>query len=331
MSAQHTLRVYGHEWAQHLLRAAVLARRTGHAYLLTGPEQVGKTTLARGLAQALTCTAPVDTGLGACGRCRACRLAAGEGHPDHHLVEPVGGTLKVEQIRDVIREAQLAPIEAPYKVFILCEFDRATASAANALLKTLEEPGPTTRLLLTSSRPAGLLPTIVSRCQILNLRPVPTATIAAALQERWGMASEQAFLLAGLSGGRPGWAIRAAGQPETWERYRRYLSDMEHLLHQGSLERMHYAARLADDADVETALQSWLLWWRDVLLVQQNGDNLILHRDRLETIRQMAGQIPATQVRRFLQALLTTATYLRQTVNTQLALEALLLKAPRLG
>ncbi|MDW8268455.1 MAG: DNA polymerase III subunit delta' C-terminal domain-containing protein, partial [Anaerolineae bacterium] len=228
-------------------------------------------------------------------------------------------------------EAQLSPVEAPYKVFILCEFDRATAAAANALLKTLEEPSATTRLLLTSSRPAGLLPTIVSRCQVLNLRPVPTATIAAALQDDWGVAPEQAALLAGLSGGRPGWAITAVSRPETWERYRRYLADMESLLQQNGFERMQYAARLAGDAEVETVLQSWLLWWRDVLLVQQNCLNLILHRDHLPTLREVAGRIPSTQVRRFLQALLQTAAYLRQTVNAQLALEALLLKAPQMG
>ncbi|MCX7851867.1 MAG: DNA polymerase III subunit delta' [Caldilineales bacterium] len=330
MNHPQRLRVYGHEWAQDLLRTAVLGGRTSHAYLFTGPEQVGKTTLARSLAQALTCAAPEDEGVGACGRCRSCRLAAGEGHPDHHLIEP-GGTLKVEAVRDVIREAQLSPVEAPYKVFILCEFDRATAAAANALLKTLEEPSATTRLLLTSSRPAGLLPTIVSRCQVLNLRPVPTATIAAALQDDWGVAPEQAALLAGLSGGRPGWAITAVSRPETWERYRRYLADMESLLQQNGFERMQYAARLAGDAEVETVLQSWLLWWRDVLLVQQNCLNLILHRDHLPTLREVAGRIPSTQVRRFLQALLQTATYLRQTVNAQLALEALLLKAPQMG
>lgn len=327
----HPLRVYGHEWAQDLLRTAVLGGRTAHAYLFTGPEQVGKTTLARGLAQALTCTAPVNEGLGACGRCRSCRLAAGEGHPDHHRIEPSGGTLKVEQIRDVIREAQLSPVEAPFKVFILCEFDRATAAAANALLKTLEEPSATTRLLLTSSRPAGLLPTIVSRCQVINLRPVPATTIAAALQADRGIEPEQAALLAGLSGGRPGWAITAATRSEVWERYRRYLADMENLLRQNGYERMQYAARLAGDAEVETVLQSWLLWWRDVLLVQQHGDHLVLHRDRLPTLRAMADRIPSAQVRRFLQALLQTATYLRQTVNAQLALEALLLKAPQMG
>ncbi len=166
-------------------------------------------------------------------------------------------------------------------MFILCEFDRFTAAAANALLKTLEEPSATTRWWLTSSRPAGLLPTIVSRCQVLGLRPVPTATIAAALQATWGMTSEQATLLAGLSGGRPGWAMTVAARPEAWERHRRSMADMERLMQQTSVERMHYAARLADDADVETVLQSWLLWWRDVLLVQQGCDPLILHHDRL--------------------------------------------------
>jgi DNA polymerase-3 subunit delta' len=330
--SNHLLRVDGHEWAQRLLQASVLSGRSSHAYLFTGPDQVGKTTLALAFAQALTCTSPQPgPGLGACGRCRACRLAAEGGHPDHRLVEAQGGQLKIEQVRDLIREAALSPIEGRYKIFILPGFDRANANAANALLKTLEEPTDSTRLLLTSSQAAGLLPTITSRCQTLNLRPLPATVIAAALQAGWGAAPAQADLLAGLSAGRPGWAVQMLTRPDAWAKQQQRLSDGQALARQSRVERLAYAARLADADDLETTLRSWLLWWRDVLFVQQGCGQLIVHREQEQLVRAAAGASQPGDVRRFLAALMTTAAYLRLNVNMQLAIENLLLKAPSMA
>ncbi|NOX62783.1 MAG: DNA polymerase III subunit delta' [Chloroflexi bacterium] len=210
--------VFGHEWAQRLLRAAVIEGRTAHAYLIEGPAQVGKTTLARALAQALTCESPqADEGLGACGRCRSCRLAADEGHPDHRFIKAGGGQIKIEQVRELIREAMLSPVEGQYKVFIISSFERANPSAANALLKTLEEPTPTTRIVLTTTEISALLPTIISRCQILHLRPLSRETVAEALVNGWGAPEEQARMLAGFSEGRLGWAVDMATRPELWQ------------------------------------------------------------------------------------------------------------------
>lgn len=326
------LRVYGHDWAQRLLQASVLSGRTSHAYLFTGPDQVGKTTLALAFAQALTCTSPQPgPGLGSCGRCRSCRLAAEGGHPDHRLVEAQGGQLKIEQVRDLIREAALSPIEGRFKVFILPGFDRANANSANALLKTLEEPTDSTRILLTSSQAAGLLPTITSRCQTLSLRSLPAVAIAAALQEGWGAAPAPADLLAGLSAGRLGWAVQMLTRPDAWARQQQRLSEGQSLARQNRVERLAYAARLADSDDLETTLRSWLLWWRDVLFVQQGCGELIVHRDQQQQVQVAAAASPPGDVRRFLAALMTTAGYLRQNVNVQLALENLLLKAPSMA
>lgn len=328
----YLLRVYGHDWAQRLLQASVLSGRSSHAYLLTGPDQVGKTSLALAFAQALTCESPQPgPGLGACGRCRSCRLAAEGGHPDHRLVEPQGGQLKIEQVRDLIREAALSPIEGPYKVFILPGFDRANANSANALLKTLEEPTDSTRILLTSSQAAGLLPTITSRCQALSLRALPAHTIALALQEGWEVAPAQAALLAGLSAGRLGWAVQMATQANAWAKQQQRLLEGQALVRQNTVERLAFAARLAESDDLEATLRGWLLWWRDVLFVQQGCVDLVVHKDQLEQMQAMAGVARPAEVRRFLAALMTVAGYLRQNVNLQLAVENLLLKAPAMA
>ncbi len=323
------LHVYGHDWAQNLLRSAVLAGSTSHAYLFAGPDQIGKTTLARALAQALTCEKPIATeGLGACGRCRACRLAAEGGHPDHRLIEPQGAQIKIEQVRDLIREATLSPIEGHYKVFIIRSFDRANPSAANALLKTLEEPTDSTRILLTSSQSSSLLATITSRCQVLHLRPLPEETVSVSLQSGWDIPEERANLLAGLSVGRFAWALEMATSEAAWQSHIERTQSAQALVEQDAVERLAYARKLDSESDPLVILRDWLWWWRDVLLVQQACTDRVVNRDQLSLLEATAEATQPADVRRFLEALMSTATYLRRNVNSLLALEALLLKVP---
>ncbi len=329
MTGDATLVVYGHDWAQRLLRSAVMAGRSAHAYLITGPEQIGKSTLARAFAQALCCEAPQDkTGLGACGHCRACRLVHDGSYPDLRLVEPVNDQIRIEQVRDLIREAALSPTSGRHKVFVVPSFERANANAANALLKTLEEPTETTRILLTSNEAAGLLPTITSRCQIVALRSLPADEVAASLQAGWGAPPERARLLAGLSGGRLGWAINTHEQPGLWDRQQSHLDDTIRLVHEGVVKRLEYAARLAEGEDVQITLRSWMFWWRDVLMLQRGCDDLVVNGDRLAQLQTMAARLPEAEVRRYLQALMTSVNLLRLTVSVPLALENLLLKMP---
>lgn len=321
--------VFGHAWAQRLLQSAVLSGRASHAYLFAGPDQIGKTTLARAFAQALTCHSPrpAENGLGACGQCRSCRLAASGSHPDHRLIEPEGDQLKIEQMRDLIREATLSPIEGRYKIFIIRRFDFANTHAANALLKTLEEPSDSTRILLTSGQGA-LLPTITSRCQVLNLRTLPLPTLAAALCTGWQAPPEQAELLARLSGGRLGWAVQMLAQPANWQARHDRLHALLELTRQRPVERLTFAAGLAKSNNSEETLHDWLLWWRDVLLVQHACDHLIVNLDQRQQLHTLAAATLPGEVRRFIEALIAASQHLRQNVNTQLALEALLLKMP---
>ena len=330
MASDSLIHVYGHTWVQQMLQKVVLSGRTSHAYLFVGPDQVGKSTLARAFAQAITCESPVaGDGLGACGQCRSCRLAAEGGHPDHRFVEPSNGQIKIEQIRNLIREANLSPVEGRYKVFVIRAFDRANPSAANSLLKTLEEPSETTRILLTSSQSVGILPTITSRCQVLHLRPLPIRDVSTVLQSEWAMSAERADLLANLSGGRIGWAIQLGSEPELWQVHEQRVEQIQELVQQDIVERMVYAEKLAAHPDVEATLREWLFWWRDVLLVQQDCHDLIINIDRAEAIQRLAQTTNPGDVRRFVEAIMETAGYLRRNVSKRLAIEALLLKVPR--
>ena len=174
--------VTGHTWAiEHLVRSLEHGR-VRHAYLITGPAGIGKTTLARAFAQAVNC---LDGQNRPCGVCRACKLIAHDGHADVNLVQAEGNTLKIEQVRDLQRMLSLRPVEGRYRVVILRRFQEASGPAMDALLKTLEEPPPYVILLLTADTPDGLLPTIKSRCQPINLRLLPATMIRHALESRW--------------------------------------------------------------------------------------------------------------------------------------------------
>jgi DNA polymerase III subunit delta' len=164
--------VVGNTWAIELLAQAVRTGRVSHAYLFVGPEQIGKATLAKAFAQALVCErASGPAGDGApCGECRACRRVAEGRYPDVQIIAAEKNFIQIDQIRTLQLDAAVAPLEGKRKVFIVQEIERATPAAANALLKTLEEPPPNVVLVLTSNRRDMVLPTVLSRCQILGLR-----------------------------------------------------------------------------------------------------------------------------------------------------------------
>ena len=329
----------GHDRVVDLLARSIEAGRASHAYLLAGPSQVGKMTVATELASALNCLSDAPP----CGECDQCERIARAVHADVRVVGP--GTaptqdgrsrvlVGIDQVRDVQREASLKPYEGACRVFIFDRAERLSEEASNSLLKTLEEPPDQVVLVLLAQDAEALLPTLVSRCQVLELRPVPRTTLARELMARYELDDARADEIARVSGGRPGWAIEAATHPDVLERLAERLGTIEQVVKGTLEERFAYAEKLASifgrDRDaVRDELDSWSGWWRDVLVVKEQAPDLVTHPSRLETLTQAADALPSTQVAGALEAIQQTQFYLERNANPRLALEELMLRLPR--
>ncbi len=287
-------------------------------------------TLARAFATALLCR---ETGAAPCGKCRACRLLATTArHPDLYVVESehAGADLKIEQIRELQRQLSVSPLEGRWKVAILNRFEEATASAANALLKTLEEPPAYVVILVLAAEAELLLPTVVSRCQQINLRPLPVSVIQQALVERGLAESEQAGLLAHLSGGRPGWAIRAARDRTLLNQREQRLEELYRLLGASLNERILCAGELARDlTTARETLDLWVRWWRDVMVVAAGADAPLTNVDRYGLLKAHADRFGLTRSAAVVMAMLAAAERLERNANPRLTLEVLMLDLPR--
>ncbi|MGQ9456922.1 MAG: DNA polymerase III subunit delta' [Anaerolineae bacterium] len=320
--------VVGHGWAVRLLQKGLEDGRVAHAYLFAGPPQVGKTTLALEFARALLCTGEHPP----CDNCPACRRVQAGTHPDLHRVEGTGkgGAILIEQVRELRQGAVLAPVHGPYRVYVVPHMERATAEAANALLKTLEEPPPQVVLLLTTSHLASLLPTIVSRCQVLVLRPLPREEVEVALRERWHLAEADAALLARLSGGRLGWAVRASQDPQVLARRRSWLDALHQALRGSRLQRLRQAEALATlpEEELQEVLDLWAGYFRDLLVWKGGYPEGVHHVDQSAALEEVAKGCPLERAREALRAILATWDALQRNANRRLALEVLLLSLP---
>lgn len=321
--------VFGHDWAVEMLHGHVTQAALRHAYLITGPAGVGRRTLAIRLAQALSCQSPGAPGV-PCRACRACKQVEAGQNIDLMLVqaEHEGGTLKVEQVREVQKFLSLKPYQSAYKIVIFLRFQEANPNAANALLKTLEEAPSYGLLLLTADNAEQLLPTIVSRCEILRLRPVSVEAVESFLVARQ-IEPEKARLLAHLSDGRPGYALRLAGDEKTLDFRAEKLDDLRNLLAAPLRERFAYAEKIAKDKDaLRRSLFLWLSWWRDVLLRAAGAGTALTNIDRAAELEAVAAQLSLPVARKTTQAIEDAIEKLEKNVNARLLVEVTLMDWP---
>ncbi len=331
--------IIGHDWAVALLRGAISHGRVGHAYLITGPGQIGKTTLARTFALALNCEALEAER--PCGQCRTCHLIAADRHPDVRLLEPeVSGrgqpTIKIDAIRELQQGLSLAAYEARTKVAILRQFDAANPNAANAFLKTLEEPPSNVLLLLTATDADTLLPTIASRCRVIGLRPLPTDLIEQSLLTRWRVSEDEAHLLARLADGRLGWAVRASHETDILRERQSQLEQLQETINGRRVTRFALTEKLNRKPEqLPDLLRTWLSWWRDLALIAQSHPMaphtpplLISNIDQQTQLLHFAAIWPRQQIQHSLQQTHLALWQLERNTNTRLTLENLLLVYP---
>ena len=209
--------VPGQEKVKEMFARALRERTLSHAYLLSGSEGLAKTAFARELAVALV------SACGGCGICPECDRARRGIHPDLHVVEREGDLIRVEQVGPVIADLSLKPFAAGRRVWVIPEVEYLHPAAANKLLKSIEEPPASVFFLLVTDRLERVLPTIVSRCQMVEFRPLSDADVAAYLRESHGLDGVAAEALARLSTGSVERAVRLAGDARGADRRAEYL------------------------------------------------------------------------------------------------------------
>jgi DNA polymerase III subunit delta' len=331
------LRLQGNEAAVQAFESAFRDDRLHHAYLITGPAHVGKLLLATQIAQALNCLSPGDE---PCGTCQACTRIAAATHADVRVIrvdpEATEGpktAIGIDTVRELIASAHLRPYEGRTRVFIFDGADMMTNDAANALLKVLEEPPPDVRLLLLAASEDSVLGTIRSRCQHVELHPLPIPQVIEILQADHGMNAEQADIVARLSRGCLGWAIEAAHDPALLAGVHQSLERIAEVVEEGLEDRFGYAEQLArrfqrDRAAGREELFLWLRWLRDILLIQQGQIGSIVNVSWRDTIQRHAAALTPADTVRWLHLVTESIEVLDRNANPRLALDVMMLEAP---
>jgi DNA polymerase-3 subunit delta' len=322
----------GHSRATTLLQQSLRNGQLSHAYLLVGPAHVGKFTLARNLAQAVNCESESRP----CQECTSCRRIATSKHSDIHIVDLVSVEKKeigIRQIAEMQTAAHLPPFEGKCKVFIFDRAEMLSNEAANSLLKTLEEPPPNILIILLTARESALLPTIASRCQRVELRPLPLGLVTDVLVKDYQVPQERADFLARLSGGCLGWALQALRDETLLSSREQRLEDFSRLCAAGTRDRLAYAADLAalfgkGRDRMNDVLSAWLQWWRDLLLIKCDNSQWIVNVDQEALLSTRAGKLTAGSIAAFMRDIRAAGEQLEMNANPRLALEVLMLRMP---
>jgi len=334
--------VVGQTRAVSLLQRSLEKQAVAHAYLFAGPPYVGKMTLALELAKALNCEAPEPP----CGVCTSCQKIVSFKHADVQVIGLSGDSnltdakppaeIGIDQIREMQHITSLPPFEGRYKVFIIDGAELLSHEAANCLLKTLEEPvGKVVFILLTSCE--RLLPaTIVSRCQRLELPPLPASEVETTLHSKGDIEISKAKLLAGISRGCLGWALKATRNDNLLQQRSERVERLLNVINGDGEGRFDYALKLSSQFSrnrelVGGILDLWLSWWRDLLLVKVGCPSFITNTDMSSTLSSHAEDYSLGQIKDFITSIQVTSEQLKQNANPQLVLEVLMLSIPRKG
>lgn len=313
--------IIGHDEIIKALKGALASGRVAHAYLFSGPRGVGKMTAAMAFACGLMCDGPAE-GYG-CGRCGGCDRVARGAHPDVEVIRPEGATVKIGQIRRMMAGIQFGPATGRWTVRIIDEADTMTAEAANALLKTLEDPPPGVVIILVATRPQAILPTILSRCQHLYFQPLLKQQVVEGVMRVSGAPEEEVHLASLLAGGSLGKALDLlSGGLSERDRAGRLIRRLPAAGVEDALTLAGEAS--AGPAGAAPLLDLMILWFRDILLYNETGNpRHLINADRLNEIQSLAGQYTTGRLLEIIEDIELAKGSLSASANVQLALEAL--------
>ncbi|MFK2826983.1 DNA polymerase III subunit delta' [Bacillus sp. B190/17] len=308
-----------------MIMNSLVKERVAHAYLFDGDPGTGKKKTAFYFAKSLLCEKEGEI---PCNDCRNCRRIDSGNHPDVHVIEPDGLSIKKQQIVFLQQEFSKTAVEAKRKIYIINHADKMTASAANSLLKFLEEPASDTVAFLLTEQSQRMLPTIISRCQLLSFQPLPPASLKEQLTEE-GISLPIAALVSRLTNNIDE-ALRLS-QEEWFAQSRKIVLKLYEVLLKKPLEAMvklqeDFNGHFKDKQQVSLALDLLLLLFKDLLSVQTGEEQRLAYPDQLALLKKTALQSSIAKTTEQLTAILEAKRKLDANMNPQLLMEQLVLK-----
>lgn len=317
--------IIGHGNVISFLQKSIEMDKLSHAYIISGEKGCGKKKIADSFCLALQCDAAAIDG---CMECHPCKQVLSGSHPDvKYLVKEKENTIGVEEVRvQINNDVQIKPYNDKYKIYVIEDAHLMTVQAQNALLKTIEEPPEYVIMLLLTSNSERLLPTIVSRCVTLNLRPVNIDKIKSYLMKEFQIPDYKASVCAAFSQGNVGRAIRLAKSEDFNDmkdmalRLVKYVSEME------LYEMVEYVRNVQEKSmDLSEYLDLLLVWYRDVLMFKTTTDaNRLIFKEEITEIQKQASKSSYGGIEAVIEAIKTAKSRLEARVNVDLTMELLL-------
>lgn len=318
--------VIGQDAIKEHLQNAIRLGKVSHAYIINGERSAGKEFIAKLFAMTLQCEKKGDE---PCQECRSCKQALSENQPDIiRLIHEKPNTISVDDIRTQINnDMAIKPYSSPYKIYIISEAEKMTVQAQNALLKTLEEPPEYGIILILTSSVETLLPTIQSRCVILNVRPVADELVKKYLMETMQIPDYKAEVCTAFARGNIGRAKLLASSEE-FDKVKEEALILLKNINTMEISDIVTAIKKINEyqLDVSDYLDILAIWYRDVLLFKAMNDvNHLIFRQEIQYIKKVAARSSYEGIERVLEALDKAKVRLAANVNFDLTMELLLL------
>lgn len=312
--------IKGQSRAIKILQKEIATSSISGAYLFTGAAGIGKTLTALTFAKVLNCK---KEGMDSCDKCSSCRKIEHHIHPDVRIIAPENDSIKIEQIRNLKRESSYKLYEGRKKVWIIEEADKFGVAAANSILKILEEPPPQVVLILISQTKEGLLPTILSRCEVIRFFPLPLPEIEKIMTQQLPQGSDKIHILAKLARGSAGEALYLAKEENTLKIREELLNALRKNM---NLEEIFkFTAQWANykGKELQRFFDMILFWFRDILILKQGGEKWLINYDKVKELAREKDKYSAQDIKRIMETIEKARYYLKSNVNQKLVLESL--------
>ena len=318
--------ILGHEQIKEHFRNAVETGKVSHAYILSGEGGMGRKSLANAFALSLLC----EKGMAEpCMQCHACKQVLSGNHPDLiYVTHEKPASIGVDDIREQLNDTiQVRPYSSYYKIYIVDEAEKMTVQAQNALLKTIEEPPAYAVILLLTTNQDSFLPTILSRCVQLKLKPLKDTVVKEYLVQSLGEDESQADIYAAFARGNLGKAIHLAQSEEFGVMYKEMLRLLKHIKDTDISELLDYIRKVKEEnLDIRECLDFMQMWYRDILMYKTTKDiNLLIFKDEFSTVKSVSTTSGYDGLERILEAIDKARIRLDANVNTELVMELMLL------